>query len=108
MSTMTRRRTKKRVGLNSHGRIDWQSINNLSCLQLAQHGFHAATIAKATGLTINQVYYRYREVGIQLRDYRNGKTAVSRVVMQKYSVKTIDDKHARELRRNVVTPDNLD
>lgn len=74
-----------RVGLKN-GRVDWTGIENLDCLTLIDHGLHAGVIAKATGLTIGQVYGRARASGQRLRDYRNGKGAVGAILFKKFTV----------------------
>jgi hypothetical protein len=41
-------------------------------MYLAERGFHGHTIAKHTGLSVSQVYYGCKQLGIRLRDYRDG------------------------------------
>lgn len=87
MVTRTKKR-RSRKGLKS-GRIDWVGIENLDCLTLIDHGLHAHTIAKATGLTIGQVQYRAKAAGQRLRDYRNGTGPVGTILFTKFKVSTM-------------------
>ena len=79
------RKKSSKVGLKN-GRVDWNVIENLDCLTLIDHGLHAKVIAKATGLTMGQVYGRARASGQRLRDYRNGKGAIGAVLFKKFTV----------------------
>ncbi len=95
----------KRVGL-TNGRVGWSDGDcaNLSCSYLADRGFHARTIAQATGLSINQVHYRCRMLGIHLRDYRDGKGGIAGVCIKFYTVKTIKPAQKETLRANAARP----
>ena len=48
---------------------------------LADRGFHAETIARATGLTKSQVYYRTGQLNIQLRSYRDGSSSTAKLYL---------------------------
>lgn len=98
---------KSKVGLNESGRVDWNCFENILCVHLAQFGFHGQTIANHTGLSRAQVYSRLHTVGIQLRDYRDGETQPARIIINKYSIKTIVPKVVEILRNQTVTPINL-
>lgn len=45
---------------------------------MAERGFHARTIARVTGLSVGQVSYRIHALGLALRAYREGDTAVAK------------------------------
>lgn len=94
-----------RIGL-TNGRVGWEDedMANLSCSYLADRGLHAHAIGEITGLTANQVYYRCRQLGISLRDYRNGYGAAA-VLVTNFTVKNITPSAARELTRNASRPD---
>lgn len=49
-----------------------------SVYYLANRGFHGDTIARATGLTKSQVYYRTGQLKIHLRAYRDGRSDVAK------------------------------
>jgi len=82
-------------------RINWSRIENIDCVNLINHGFHAHIIAEATGLTVNQVYYRARQVGICLRDYRNGCGPVGSVIIKKFTITNISSNDKQKLRKEV-------
>ena len=82
-------------------RINWSSIKNIDCINLINHGFHAHTIAEATGLTVNQVYYRARQVGVCLRDYRNGCGPIGTILIRKFTVKKMSEVEQKVLCNNV-------
>jgi len=68
-------RAKKYLGQDASGRIDFtDSTENALLLKLAGKGYHAALIARMTGLTKGQVYTRCQQLDVRLRDYRNGET----------------------------------
>lgn len=70
-----RNAVRKYAGQTENGRIDFtESTENALLFNLAGKGYHGHVIAKLTGLTRGQVYTRCRQLGIRLRDYRNGKT----------------------------------
>lgn len=54
-----------------------------SVMYFAQRGFHASAIAKATGLSENQVRYRLSRAGQSTRAYRNGVGEQARLVLSK-------------------------
>ena len=49
-----------------------------SVYYLANRGFHGDTIARATGLTKSQVYYRTGRLKIHLRAYRDGNSMIAK------------------------------
>ena len=87
VKTKTRKK-QSRVGLKSN-RVDWSGIENLDCLTLIDHGMHAATISKATGMSVGQVQYRAKLAGQRLRDYRDGCGPVGTVLFTKFKVSTM-------------------
>lgn len=50
-------------------------------LYLGCYGFHGQTIADALGITKYQVWRLCRQVGIRLRDYRDGKTKEAKEIL---------------------------
>ena len=89
----------------TNGRVCWNDDNtiNLSCSFLADRGLHAHTIAKATGLSVGQVYYRCKQLGIRLRDYRNGKGAAVYLI-KNYSVKNLNTSGKYTIRKFAKRP----
>jgi hypothetical protein len=53
-----------------------------SVIYLAERGFHARTIARRTGLSVNQIYNACRKLGIRLRDYRDGVGEIAERIIQ--------------------------
>ena len=94
MSTKTLER--KRVGRSrkykgyrgrlQNGRIGWKLKENCSCMALAKKGFSLLTIADHTGLTVSQVVYRLKKVGLGVRDYRNGETHDAQIILDRFKV----------------------
>jgi len=81
-------RTKRKKPKQSR-RIDWSMVDNLDCVNLVNHGLHGDTIARATGLSRGQVYYRAKCVGVRLRNYRDGKGPVAAVLLRRFTVKEV-------------------
>ena len=106
MPTVTKTKQKKRstVGLNKAGRIEWNDVINLICIRPAEERFHAWLIAQETGLSKGQVYERCKQLGVKLRDARNGIGERSQLVITTYSINTIKPKTEKELRRTIKTP----
>lgn len=82
-------------------RIDWGDIGNIDCIHLANYGLHASTISKATGLSRGQIYYRNKQVGVRLRDYRDGKGPVGHVLLRKFTVKNMESASENQIRRSL-------
>jgi len=61
--------------LTQNRKIDWNKPANLIPLHVAVTEFapHASVLAKMTGLTVGQVYYRLHQHGVSLRDLRDCK-----------------------------------
>jgi len=92
-----------KVGLLK-GRVNWNDDVNLVCTYLAEKGLHGRVIATAAGLSVNQVYYRCRQIGLHLRDYRDGNTEAGRMLIRKYSIKTIEGAARKEVHKKAITP----
>ncbi len=90
------------TGLNESKKVDWDILNNLSFSQLAENGLHADVIAKASGLTVGQVHYRCKQLGMKLRDYRDGKTPTAELIISRYTVESMSEMMAQKLRRQVL------
>jgi hypothetical protein len=71
-----------------HGRIDWDKPANLIPLHVAveEYPFHGKVLAKMTGLSVGQVYYRLRQHGVSLRDLRDGAYGHGADVRSAYTV----------------------
>ena len=82
-------------------RIDWAQIDNLDCVHLVNHGLHGSTIARATGLSVGQIYYRAKRMGIRLRDYRDGRGPVAATMLRTFTVKKMSIHEKAELEENV-------
>jgi hypothetical protein len=74
--------------------IDYRSKINRMILALGKQGFSVACIAKhvnhhlkAAVVSECQVYYRLRQSGILLRDFREGKTPQAQVYIHRVEVK---------------------
>jgi hypothetical protein len=93
---------KSLKGLNSARKVDWEALSNLSFSQLAENGLHAKTIAEACGLTVGQVHYRCKQIGMSLRDYRDGLTPTAELIISRYSIESMNQMTANSLRRKVL------
>lgn len=85
-------------------RIQWNDEENIVCFHLVNHGLHGDTIARATGLSRAQVYYRAKRLGSRLRDYRDGRGPVASVILRRFTVnKRIANitSHQQELREEL-------
>jgi hypothetical protein len=91
-------RTKHKKGVV---RIDWGHITNLDCIHLVNHGLHADAIARATGLSRGQVYYRAKRVGVRLRDYRDGRGPIASVLFRNFTVKKMTVARKETLRASM-------
>jgi len=94
---MTKTKTKKKSK-----RISWSDIENIDCVNLVNYGLHGDIIAKATGLSRCQVYYRARQVGIKLRDYRDGRGPVASTLLRKFTVRKMGDIEKRALENEIM------
>ena len=79
-------KSKKRLGLKKNGRVDYKCAETRSALDLASYGMHARTIAECSTLTVPQVYYRLKKIGIHLRDYRNGIGPKAEPIVRRFTV----------------------
>jgi len=82
-------------------RIPWGQIENIDCVHLVSHGLHGHVIAKMTGLSVGQVYYRAKQMGYRLRDYRDGRGPIASVLVRRYSVKKMHHEERVQLYDNV-------
>ena len=89
-------RVRKRIR-----RINWSADENVACSFWADYGFHSDFIERMTGLNRSQISYRLRQCGKHLRDYRNGRTQVAKILIKKYKVVT------PSMRATTFTPKNL-
>lgn len=63
-------------------KVDFEANQrDLKTALLAECGFYARTIACEAKLSVGQVTYRYRKAGISLRDYREGKSPMARMIL---------------------------
>lgn len=84
---LPRRRPKKiRRGQKLNRRVDWYGRHTKCAMELAQAGIAMKRIAKATGLTTNQVQYRMSRIDIKLRGYRNGKGKYGEVMIKRFTI----------------------
>ncbi len=63
--------------------VNWQDTESLQCGMLASWGMSTKKIMEDTGLTACQVSYRLKLAGIKRADYRNGTSAMSRLVIER-------------------------
>ena len=57
--------------------VDYKAIQARA---LASIGFSSKYIAKLTGLTRSEIFYRLRTEGVKITDFRNGKSRVAKIV----------------------------
>lgn len=82
-------------------RITWDAIENIDCVHLIGHGLHGHVIAKMTGLSVGQVYYRAKQMGFRLRDYRDGRGPIASTLVRNYTVHTMSRAHAKCLTNEI-------
>ncbi len=62
-------------------RVSWDSVaNDFECLLLGAQGLSVRAIADRLGYSKGQVAYRLRKGGVSVRSYREGKSAIARLV----------------------------
>ena len=64
---------------------------NIELITLANLGMTAQTIADFTGLTRGQVTYRLKYFGIRLKDFREGRGPIARLVFQRLSKPIVNE-----------------
>jgi hypothetical protein len=79
---MSKKKKKKKSN-----RIEWDDPSNFICVHLINHGFHGAAIARVTGLSVPQVYYRAKRMGLRLRGYRDGTGPVAYAILRRFTVR---------------------
>lgn len=62
-------------------RIDFREEQDLVCCLMGETGMFSKAIARNTGLSPGQVNYRLKLAGIRRKDYRNGDSDMSRLVL---------------------------
>jgi hypothetical protein len=82
-------KTKRR-----YERVDWDDPKNITALHVVvrEFAFDGPTLARMTGLSVGQVYYRLQRYGVSLRDLRKGEYGYGAEVMKEY---TLTNKKAR-------------
>ena len=95
---------RDQTGLDSSGRVDWRNVVNLSCLLLVDYGFSAKAISRATGLSYGKIQYRCSKGKRRIRDYRDGKGQIARVLVQRYNAKKMSLPDVKRLRKMFVVP----
>jgi hypothetical protein len=73
-------------GRKKNHRIDWSGLETKQCLYLARKMFTVETIARYTGLTVNQVRRRLKMKKISIADYRRGDTFESAQVLAHHTI----------------------
>ncbi len=87
-----RKKVTRKTGLNDKKRIDWSLPENMLACVLSQHGLHAKTIYKYTGIKPSAIYYRNKKKGIRIKDYRDGKGVVVQRILTEYNIRSIGEK----------------
>lgn len=59
-------------------------------LTMGEYGFSYALISQVSGLDKSQVQYLFRKEEMRVRDYRNGENTVSKQVIRKLRLPTIN------------------
>jgi hypothetical protein len=69
-------------------RVDWNDPKNITALHVVvkEFAFDGPTLARMTGLSVAQVYYRLRTMGVSLRDTRKGLIGYGADVRKKYTI----------------------
>ena len=69
-------------------RIDWDDPQNILPLHVVvkEFAFDGPTLASMTGLTLGQVYYRLRYLGVSLRDTRKGLIGYGAEVKKQFTI----------------------
>ena len=94
-----KRKKKTKTGLLASGRVAWFDPATLGCIEMAKQGLFASTISYATGLSVQQIYYRCKQYGISTTDWRRGKTEKSQSLVKKYSVVGMEPHVVRRLQK---------
>jgi len=71
---------------------------------LGQFGFSYKLIARNTGFTRGQIYFRLNREKIQLKKYRDGKSKLSKLVIdgaEKFSSKSMKKYAAQQLKNQL-------
>lgn len=55
---------------------------DIRCVIMARLGFSYKYIAEQTGLSLDQIIYRCKQLGIKVTDYRNGRTELAQRFVQ--------------------------
>jgi hypothetical protein len=87
-------------------RIQWVEPSNFVCVHLIRHGLHGETIANATGLSVAQVYYRARRMGLRLRGYRDGTGPVAQAILRKFTVRNRINTEQQQLKPYILSDIN--
>ncbi len=98
------KKKRSKVGLSGN-RIDWDSVLNFCCIRLARERYHGRVIARATGLTVGQVYNRLHQCGVRLRYERDGLGEHNKIIIKRFSVRTISKANEALLRSTIKTPE---
>lgn len=75
----------------------FQEAEDFECAMLGSLGFATNYIMEQTGLSFGQVIYRLGKAGIRRMDFRHGKTAMARFLIDS----TSRNKIAKEVRREL-------
>jgi hypothetical protein len=69
-------------------RVDWDDPQNILPLHVVvkEFAFDGPTLASMTGLTLGQVYYRLRHLGVSLRDTRKGLVGYGADVKKRFTI----------------------
>lgn len=68
-------------------RIDFREGPDLKCCILGHAGLHTKAIQEHTGLSGGQVSYRLKLAAIRRKDYRNGESDMSQLVIRQLDVR---------------------
>ena len=82
--------------------ITWNNINDCLPVFVAQDmPLHGKVLAKMSGLSLNQVYYRLRKAGISLSDVRNGLVGAGKDTVERYTVTNVSVRDIKDIVHNV-------
>jgi len=80
-------------------RIDFRSGKDLKCAILGHAGLHTSAIERLTGLSPGQVGYRLKIAAIKRKDYRNGESAMSKLIVRQLDERGNVTKSTQTLRQ---------
>ena len=85
MKKKTNGKSNLKQGKKSRHQITFLDADDLFVAFLGEIGWHTSAIAERTQMTECQVNYRLHKAGIKRKDYRNGESPTSELVVKSCS-----------------------